>query len=86
MKLVLSLLIAPAVLLAQQPAAADAGFKPVSLQDAVALAQQNAPSAVQARGAIENAENSVSTTRLQMFPTLNASMSHSPSIWSFWSR
>jgi outer membrane protein len=77
MKLVLSLLIAPAVLLAQQPAAADAGFKPVSLQDAVALAQQNAPSAVQARGAIENAENSVSTTRLQMFPTLSASMSHS---------
>jgi outer membrane protein len=77
MKLVLSLLIAPAVLLAQQPAAADAGFKPVSLQDAVALAQQNAPSAIQARGAIENAENSVSTTRLQMFPTLSASMSHS---------
>jgi outer membrane protein len=77
MKLVLALLIAPAVLLAQQTVAADAGFKPVSLTDAVALAQQNAPSAVQARGAIENAENSVSTTRLQMFPTLSASMSHS---------
>jgi outer membrane protein len=77
MKLVLALLIAPAVLRAQQTGAADARFKPVSLQDAVALAQQNAPSAVQARGAIENAENSVSTTRLQMFPTLSASMSHS---------
>ena len=75
MKLALSLLLVPAVVLAQQ--SADAGFKPVSLQEAVALAQQNSPSAVQARGAIENAENSVSTTRFQLFPTLSASAGRS---------
>jgi outer membrane protein len=83
MKLVLPLLLAPAILVTFAPLSAgaqqsaDAGFRPVSLQEAVALAQQNSPTAVQARGAIENAENSVSTTRLQMFPTLSASMSHS---------
>jgi outer membrane protein len=43
----------------------------------VAHPPPNAPAANQARRAHENAENSVSTTRLQMFPTLNASMSHS---------
>ena len=72
MKLVFSLLLAPAALLAQQ--ATDAGFKPISLQEAVSLAQQNAPSAVQARGAIENAQGSITTTRYQLFPTLSASM------------
>jgi outer membrane protein len=74
MKLALSLLVVPAALLAQQT---DAGFKPVSLQEAVAMAQQNSPSAVQARGAIENAQGTVGTTRYQLFPTLSASMAHS---------
>jgi outer membrane protein len=72
MKLVLSLLIAPAAAFAQQ--ASDAGFKPVSLAEAVSLAQQNAPSAVQARGAIENAQGSITTTRYQLYPTVSASM------------
>jgi outer membrane protein len=72
MKLALALVFLPALAIAQQ--AADAGYKPISLQEAVTLAQRNAPSAVQARGAIENAENAVSTTRLQYLPTLSASM------------
>ena len=76
MKLALALLVlAPAVAIAQQ--STDAGFKPVSLQEAVGLAQQNAPSAVQARVAIENAEGTISTTRNQLFPTLSASLGHS---------
>src|SRR5437868_1202579 len=76
MKLALSLLvIAPALALAQQ--ASDAGFKPVSLQEAVTMAQQNSPSAVQARGAIENAEGTIETTRMQFFPTLTGSLGHS---------
>jgi outer membrane protein len=75
MKLALSLLLVPAVAFAQQ--SSDAGFKPVSLQEAVSLAQQNAPSAVQARGAIENAEGTIVTTRNQFFPTLTGTLSHS---------
>jgi outer membrane protein len=76
MKLVTLFAIAvPAVLAAQSPS--DAGFKPISLQDAVALAQQNSPTAVQARGAIENAEGSVSTAFNQFFPTLTGSLGHS---------
>lgn len=76
MKLALSLLVVvPSILAAQQ--ATDAGFKPISLPDAVALAQKNAPAAVQARGAIENAEGTVSTTYNQFFPTLTGSLGHS---------
>ena len=82
MKLALSLLLAPALLIpstgsGQAAQSADAGFKPISLAEAVALAQQNNPSAVQARGAIENAQGSITTTRYQLFPTLSASAGHS---------
>src|SRR5205085_1481863 len=75
MKLALFLLLVPAVVAAQQPA--DAGFKPVSIQEAVALAQQNAPSAVQAHNAISNAAGTLRTTRNQLFPTLSGSLGHS---------
>jgi outer membrane protein len=75
MKLAFSLLLVPALVAAQQ--SADAGFRPVSLPEAVALAHQNSPSAIQAHGAIENAENAVSTTRFQLFPTLSASAGRS---------
>jgi outer membrane protein len=76
MKLALSLLIVvPTLLCAQQPT--DAGFTPITLPDAVALAQKNAPSAVQARGAIENAEGTVTTTYNQFFPTLTGTLGHS---------
>jgi outer membrane protein len=77
MKLVLALLVAPAIALAQQPAA-DAGFKPVTVNEAVALAHQNAPSAVQARSSIANAAGTLRTTRNQLlFPTLSGSLGHS---------
>jgi outer membrane protein len=69
------LLTAPAMLVAQQ--ATDAGFKPISLAEAVALARENSPSAVPARGAIDNAEGTIRTTRNQLFPTLNGGLSHS---------
>jgi outer membrane protein len=76
MKLVISLFLAvPAVLLAQSPT--EAGFKPISLQEAVELAQKNSPTAVQARGAIENAEGAVSTAFNTFFPTLSGSLGHS---------
>src|SRR4051812_8310075 len=75
MKLAFALLLAPAVVLAQQ--SSSAGFKPVTLQEAVTMAQQNSPTAVQAHGAIENAEGTVVTTRNQFFPTLSGTLSHS---------
>jgi outer membrane protein len=75
MKLALTLLVVPAALLAQQPS--DAGFKPVSLDSAVALAQRNSPTAVQARGAIENAEGAITTARYQLYPTVSGSLGHS---------
>jgi outer membrane protein len=75
MKLGLSLLLVPAILSAQQPT--DAGFKPVSLQEAVGLAQTNSPSAVQAQGAVENAEGQIKTTYYGFFPTLSGSLGHS---------
>src|SRR5258708_38680651 len=75
MKLTFALLIVvPAVLSAQQPT--DAGFKPISLQEAVTLAQSSSPTAVAARGAIQNAAGTVSTTYNQFFPTLTGSLGH----------
>ncbi len=75
MKLVLSLVAMPALLVAQQ--ATDAGFRPISLAEAVKLAQENSPTAIQARGAIENAEGTIRTTYNQMFPTVSSSLGHS---------
>jgi outer membrane protein len=75
MKLFYSVLLIPAVLAAQQPT--DAGFKPISLQDAVSLAQTNSPSAVLAEGAVENAQGQVKTTYYGFFPTLSGTLGHS---------
>jgi outer membrane protein len=76
MKLAFSMLIVlPAILSAQQPT--DAGFKPITLQDAVTRAENSSPTAVAARGAIQNAEGTVSTTYNQFFPTLTGSLGHS---------
>jgi outer membrane protein len=75
MKRFLPAVFLPALLVAQQPS--DAGFRPISLQDAVALAQKNAPAAVQAQGAIQNARGTVKTTYNQFFPTLSGSLGHS---------
>jgi outer membrane protein len=76
MKLAFALfLVVPAILSAQQ--SSDAGFKPISLQEAVTLAQTNSPTAVAAHGAIQNAEGTVSTTYNSFFPTLTGSLGHS---------
>src|SRR5258708_9808886 len=75
MKIAVSVLIAfPAILSAQR--ATDAGFKPISLQEAVAQAQSSSPMAVAALGTIQNAEGTVSTTYNQFFPTLTGSLGH----------
>jgi outer membrane protein len=53
------------------------GYRPVGLDEAVRLAQQNAPAAVQARGAIRNAEGAIKTTRAQWLPTISSSLGQS---------
>jgi len=75
MKLFYSVLLVPAVLAAQQPT--DAGFKPISLAEAVTLAQTNSPSAVSAEGAVANAQGQIHTTYYGFFPTLSGSLGHS---------
>src|SRR4051794_24076617 len=75
MKLLFALLLVPAVVVAQQ--SADAGFKPISVQEALSLAQENSPSAVQARNSINNAAGTLRTTRNQLFPTLSGTLGHS---------
>src|SRR5215213_401946 len=68
----LALLVAPALLRAQAPDTLAA--RPIPLRDAVALAQQNALGAVQARGQIRTAESSVRAARAALFPSLNFTM------------
>lgn len=55
----------------------DTTLHQVSLQDAVKMAQQNAPAAVQARGQIRNAESAVRSAYGQYLPNLNFTMSQS---------
>jgi outer membrane protein TolC len=68
----LALLLAPALLRAQTPDTLAA--RPIALRDAVALAQQNGLTAVQARGQVRNAESSVRAARAALFPSLNFTM------------
>jgi outer membrane protein len=68
----LALLLAPALLRGQTPDTLAA--KPISLRDAVALAQQNALAAVQARGQVRSAESGVRAARAALFPTLQFTM------------
>ena len=76
MKLALIALFIPAVVAAQN---ATTIFKPISLQEAIELAHRNSPSAVQARGAIDNAAGQVKTTFNTYFPTVSASAGQSQS-------
>ena len=69
----LALLLVPALLGAQAPITLD-GARPSRLKDAVALAQQNALGAVQARGQVRTAESSVRAARAALFPSLNFTM------------
>jgi outer membrane protein len=83
-KLVLSLAFVPAALGAQQMAATaaqrpalDSTYRPISLAEAVQLAQENSPTAIAARGSIRNAEGALKQTKAGWIPTLNFSMGQS---------
>jgi outer membrane protein len=65
----LLLLLAPAALSAQT--APDAGARAITLEEAIKLAQRNAPSAVQARGAVRSADASIRASYGAFFPTLS---------------
>lgn len=69
--LVLSLAL-PGALRAQQ--AGDAAFRPIRLEEAVALAQRNAPAAVQARGQMRTAQSTVRSAWGALLPSVNVSM------------
>lgn len=67
-----SALVAP---LAAQPASQDGAARPISLDEAVRLAQQNAPALVQARGAMRTSAAGVRRAYAAYLPNVNASMS-----------
>lgn len=69
----LALLGAPAALSAQQPVvvADGAGPRPISLDEAVRLAQQNAPALVQARGALRSNSAQVRRNYATFLPSVN---------------
>jgi outer membrane protein len=69
----LALMLVPALLGAQAPIVIE-GARAIPLKDAVALAQQNALDAVQARGQVRTAESSVRAARAALFPSLNFTM------------
>lgn len=73
--LILSTVLSPlAVAGAQVPAVGDS-LRPISLQEAVSLAQRNAPAAVQARGQLRTASSAVRSTLGSFIPSLTASLS-----------
>ncbi len=63
--------LVPAVLGAQASGAADSGARPISLTEAIALAQRNAPAAVQARGQIRTSAAAVRSAYGTFLPSLN---------------
>jgi outer membrane protein TolC len=67
-----ALLLAPALLRAQS--VDSLGGRPIALRDAVALAQQNALGAVQARGQVRTAESTVRAARAALLPSLTFTM------------
>jgi outer membrane protein len=68
-------LIAPAVAGAQSvPTVAQDSLHPISLQEAVSLAQRNAPAAVQARGQLRTTASAVRSALGSFIPSLSASM------------
>src|SRR5579862_6066811 len=77
MKKFLMLIALPASLAAQT--ASDAGLKRINLQDAIALAQQNEPAAIAARGAIVQNRSAVRSSYAALMPSLNWSMNQSQS-------
>lgn len=64
--LVMSLMLVPGLLLAQDPA------RPISLDEAVRLARRNAPATVQARNSVRQTSASVRTNYASFLPTISA--------------
>jgi outer membrane protein len=79
MKAVVLMLALPIALAAQEPAGT--GVHVIRLDEAVQLAQQNSPSAVQARGALRTSKAQVRSAYASFIPSisLNASTTHSSS-------
>ncbi|OYV74052.1 MAG: hypothetical protein B7Z72_01085 [Gemmatimonadetes bacterium 21-71-4] len=75
MKKFLLLAALPAALAAQQPAADS--LHPITLKEAIALAQQNAPAAVAAEGQITAANSGVTSAYAAFIPSLSWSMGQS---------
>jgi outer membrane protein len=73
MKKFLLLAALPAALAAQQPMPADS-LHPITLKEAIALAQQNAPAAVAAEGQIKTANAGVTSAYAEFIPSLSWSM------------
>jgi Outer membrane protein len=79
MKVMVLMLALPIALTAQAPA--DTGVRAIRLDEAVKLAEQNAPAAVQARGALRTSKAQVRSAYASFIPSvsLNASTTHSSS-------
>src|SRR5690606_35742840 len=77
MKAVVLMLALRIALAAQVPA--DTGVRVIRLDEAVRLAQENAPTAVQARGALRTSQAQVRSAYASFIPSvsLNASTTHS---------
>ena len=75
MKVMFVMLALPVALAAQTPL--DTTSHPISLTDAVELAQRNAPTAVQARGQLRTANASVKGAYAAFLPNLNLSANRS---------
>lgn len=67
------IVVLPLAIAAQQPAGTGDGARAITLDEAVGLAQRNAPAAVQARNAIRSSAAAVRTAKGQYLPTLSAS-------------
>ena len=78
MKKFLLLAALPAALAAQQPAADS--LHPITLKEAIALAQQNGPAAIAAEGQITTANASVTSAYASFLPSLSWSMGQSQNI------
>lgn len=77
MKKFLFLAALPAALAAQQPAADS--LHPITLKEAIALAQENAPAAVAAEGQIRTANSSVTSAYAAFVPSLSWTMGQTQS-------
>src|SRR5687768_4959448 len=75
--MLLSAVAAPVVVAGAQagvPVAAQDSLHPISLQEAVSLAQRNAPAAVQARGQLRTTSSAVRSALGSFIPSLSASL------------